>query len=100
MNFSGERAASTKRNSALKDFIKSGQTKAEVILHISNEGDEPYKPEKYGDTIIFERHIYDSKAATLFIKSTNDETVLSGSKYYIPSSYRHGQANLNSYSTL
>ena len=81
MNLLGERAASTKRNSALKDFIKSGQTKAEVILHISNEGDEPYRPEVYGDTIIFERHIFENKNTNnLFIKSTKDGTALSGSK--------------------
>ena len=77
---SGENAASTKRNSALKDFIKSGQTKAEVILHISNEGDEPYRYEVYGDSIIFERTIQE-KTNTLTIRGTKDEhIVLTSSK--------------------
>ena len=80
MNLLGERAASTKRNSALKDFIKSGQTKAEVILHISNEGDEPYRYEVYGDTIIFERHIFENGTNNLFIKSTKDGIAQAGSK--------------------
>ena len=82
MKLSGERAASTKRNSALKDFIKSGQTKAEVILHISNEGDEAYKYDVYGDTIIFERHINEN-TNQLFIKSKNETTVLQKSKYIL-----------------
>lgn len=61
----GCRAKSTNRAATLKDFIKTGCSYASVQVEIKNEGEDAYKQELYGDTIIVERRITESTSATL-----------------------------------
>lgn len=61
----GSRAKGTQRASTLKDFIKTGCSYAIVEVEIKNEGDEPFKPDIYGDSIIIERRITQTTGSTV-----------------------------------
>ncbi|KAK9095454.1 hypothetical protein Scep_026923 [Stephania cephalantha] len=60
----GCRARGTQRASSLKDFIKTGCSYATVQVEIKNQGDDAFKPEIYGHTIIIERRISESTSST------------------------------------
>ncbi|KAK9120624.1 hypothetical protein Syun_018241 [Stephania yunnanensis] len=60
----GCRARGTQRASSLKDFIKNGCSYATVQVEIKNQGDDAFKPEIYGHTIIIERRISESTSST------------------------------------
>ncbi|TIC45393.1 P-loop containing nucleoside triphosphate hydrolase protein [Wallemia mellicola] len=70
----GGRATATNRGSTLKSFIKSGQTSAQIVLKLKNEGTEAYKPSVYGSTIIVERTVKDN-GNSLKLKSSSGKTV-------------------------
>ncbi|KAK9742959.1 hypothetical protein RND81_03G208000 [Saponaria officinalis] len=61
----GSRARSTNRASTLKDFIKTGCSYASVMVEIKNEGEDAFKREIYGRSIIIERRITDSSSSTV-----------------------------------
>ncbi|KAK0450388.1 uncharacterized protein EV420DRAFT_1706032 [Desarmillaria tabescens] len=50
----GGRINSTGRGNGLKSFIREGQSVAEVIIHLKNQGEETYKPHEYGKTIVID----------------------------------------------
>ncbi|KAJ3698353.1 hypothetical protein LUZ61_002058 [Rhynchospora tenuis] len=60
----GCRAKGTQRASSLKDFIKTGCSYAAVFVEIKNCGEDAFKHETYGDTIIVERRITESTSST------------------------------------
>ncbi|TIB65355.1 hypothetical protein E3P77_02739 [Wallemia ichthyophaga] len=70
----GGRATATNRGSSLKSFIKSGQSQAQIILKLKNEGTEAYKQDVYGKTIVVERTVRDIGNA-LKLKSASGKTV-------------------------
>ncbi|MBW0473299.1 hypothetical protein O181_013014 [Austropuccinia psidii MF-1] len=76
----GAKVKSTSRGTSLKNFIREGQNKAEVTLHLSNRGDEAFKPEIYGDEIIIERTLSKDGSSTYKIKSGRDHRVVSHKK--------------------
>ncbi|XP_046453349.1 structural maintenance of chromosomes protein 6-like [Daphnia pulex] len=53
----GERASSTCRGQSLKEFIKTGKSKAVVSVTLLNKGKGSYKRNTFGDTITIERTI-------------------------------------------
>ncbi|KFK25150.1 hypothetical protein AALP_AA8G072300, partial [Arabis alpina] len=61
----GCRAKGTQRGSTLKDFIKTGCSNALVRVEMKNEGEDAFKPEIYGDTLIIERRIAESSSTTV-----------------------------------
>ncbi|CAH2073623.1 unnamed protein product [Thlaspi arvense] len=61
----GCRAKGTQRASTLKDFIKSGCSDALVHVEMNNQGEDAFKPEVYGHTLIIERRISDSTSSTV-----------------------------------
>ncbi|KAK9706559.1 hypothetical protein RND81_07G134900 [Saponaria officinalis] len=61
----GSRARSTNRASTLKDFIKTGCSYASVMVEIKNEGEDAFKREIYGRSIIIERRMTDSSSSTV-----------------------------------
>ncbi|GMY07832.1 structural maintenance of chromosomes protein 6B-like isoform X1 [Fagus crenata] len=61
----GCRAKGTQRASTLKDFIKTGCSYSIVYVEIKNEGEDAFKPEIFGDTIIVERRISESTSSTV-----------------------------------
>ncbi|XP_048603171.1 structural maintenance of chromosomes protein 6A-like isoform X2 [Brassica napus] len=61
----GCRAKGTQRASTLKDFIKTGCSDALVHVEMNNEGDDAFKPNVYGDTLVIERRISHSTSSTV-----------------------------------
>ncbi|KAM7499521.1 hypothetical protein LguiA_023935 [Lonicera macranthoides] len=61
----GCRAKGTQRASTLKDFIKTGCSYALVRVEMKNQGEDAFKPETYGHTIIIERKISESTSSTV-----------------------------------
>ncbi|CAH8255156.1 unnamed protein product [Arabidopsis lyrata] len=59
------RARGTQRAATLKDFIKTGCSYALVHVELKNQGEDAFKPEIYGDTLIIERRISDSTSLTV-----------------------------------
>ncbi|XP_073004017.1 structural maintenance of chromosomes protein 6B-like isoform X3 [Typha latifolia] len=63
----GCRAKGTQRAATLKDFIKTGCSFAAIFVHVKNQGEDAFKHEVYGDSIIIERRITES-ASSIFLK--------------------------------
>ncbi|XP_011027956.1 PREDICTED: structural maintenance of chromosomes protein 6B-like isoform X2 [Populus euphratica] len=61
----GCRAKGTQRAATLKDFIKTGCSYAVVEVEVRNRGEESFKPDIYGDSIIIERRINQSSSTTV-----------------------------------
>ncbi|KAH9605748.1 hypothetical protein KSS87_010194 [Heliosperma pusillum] len=61
----GSRAKSTNRAATLKDFVKTGCSYASVLVEIKNEGEDAFKREVYGKSILIERRITDSSTSTV-----------------------------------
>ncbi|EFX80525.1 putative SMC6, structural maintenance of chromosome protein 6, copy B [Daphnia pulex] len=53
----GERASATCRGQSIKDFVKTGKSKAVVSVTLINKGKGSYKRKIFGDTITIERTI-------------------------------------------
>ncbi|KAJ7166983.1 hypothetical protein C8R46DRAFT_268423 [Mycena filopes] len=51
----GGKAHSTGRANGLKGFIRQGKSAAEVTISLKNQGEEAYKPDEYGDSIVITR---------------------------------------------
>lgn len=71
----GGKASTTSRGSTVKGFIKRGKQCAEIIIHLSNEGPDAYKPENYGNRIMIERKFKQDGASSYRIKSSSGTTV-------------------------
>ncbi|KAL2613323.1 hypothetical protein R1flu_025015 [Riccia fluitans] len=56
----GIKAKGTQRANSIKDFVKNGCRSGAVVIELSNEGIDAYRPNAFGDTIIIERRITDS----------------------------------------
>lgn len=56
----GIKARGTQRATSLKDFIKTGCSHALVVVELTNEGIDAFKPNDYGEKIIIERRITES----------------------------------------
>ena len=72
--FIGGKASDTKRSTNQKSFIRHGQNKAVVRIHLFNGGDLAYKPEDWGNEIIFEKVIYET-SQKLVIKGASGREV-------------------------
>ncbi|KAG8723854.1 Structural maintenance of chromosomes protein 6 [Ceratobasidium sp. 395] len=68
----GGRSASTGRGTGLKKFIKEGQSVAEVIVVLKNEGPDAYRPEVYGEAIKVTRRFTDKGSSSYTIKGAKD----------------------------
>ncbi|KAL9409425.1 hypothetical protein AB3S75_047756 [Citrus x aurantiifolia] len=61
----GCRAKGTQRAATLKDFIKTGCSYAMVEVELKNQGEDAFKPEIFGASIIIERRITESTSTTV-----------------------------------
>ncbi|KAG5221636.1 Structural maintenance of chromosomes protein [Salix suchowensis] len=71
----GGKTTSTGRGSGLKSFIREGQSQSEVTITIKNQGEEAYKPQEYGKSIIITRRFSKEGSSTWKIKSKDGRTV-------------------------
>nr|XP_058144077.1 structural maintenance of chromosomes protein 6 isoform X3 [Dasypus novemcinctus] len=53
----GGKAIATNRGSSLKGFVKDGQSSADISITLRNRGDDAYRANVYGDSIIVQQHI-------------------------------------------
>ncbi|KZV60246.1 P-loop containing nucleoside triphosphate hydrolase protein [Peniophora sp. CONT] len=71
----GGKANSTGRGNGLKSFIREGQNAAEVTIHLKNQGEEAYKHDLYGDSIIVTRKFTRDGSSSYAIKSKSGKKV-------------------------
>ncbi|XP_054831594.1 structural maintenance of chromosomes protein 6 [Eublepharis macularius] len=79
----GGKAIMTNRGSSLKVFVKDGQNSADVSITLRNRGEDAFKPELYGDSIIINQHIsleghrsYKLKSCTGVLISSKKEELI------------------------
>ncbi|KAM8954181.1 structural maintenance of chromosomes protein 6 [Pelodytes ibericus] len=79
----GGKAAVTNRGSSIKGFVKDGQTAADVSITLRNRGQDAFKPESYGESIIVQQHFttdgnrsYKLKSATGALVSSKKEELI------------------------
>ncbi|VDB98254.1 unnamed protein product [Peniophora sp. CBMAI 1063] len=71
----GGKANSTGRGSGLKAFIREGQNAAEVTIHIKNQGEEAYRHDVYGDSIVITRKFTRDGSSSYAIKSKSGKKI-------------------------
>jgi structural maintenance of chromosomes protein 6 len=82
----GAKANATNRGSSLKNLIKEGEkythkifkltcSSATIVVKIHNGGNDPYKPELYGDVIAIERRFSKDGSSGYKIKSNTGHVV-------------------------
>ncbi|KZT28345.1 P-loop containing nucleoside triphosphate hydrolase protein [Neolentinus lepideus HHB14362 ss-1] len=71
----GGKATSTGRGSGLKSFIREGQSVAEVSISLKNQGEEAYKPDLYGKSIVVTRRFTKEGNSSYKIKSKDGHVV-------------------------
>jgi chromosome segregation ATPase len=70
----GGKASSTNRGGSLKSFVKEGCDRAVLAVKIKNQGQDAYKPEVYGDSVIVERHFSKTGASGFKVKTATGHT--------------------------
>jgi len=65
----GGKASSTNRGGSLKSFVKEGQERAVLSVKIKNQGDDAYRHDIYGDSIVVERHFSKSGSSGFKVKT-------------------------------
>ncbi|KAH6614761.1 hypothetical protein B0J18DRAFT_440171 [Chaetomium sp. MPI-SDFR-AT-0129] len=65
----GGKASSTNRGGSLKSFVKEGCERGVLIVRIKNQGQDAYKPDIYGDSVIVERHFSKSGSSGFKVKT-------------------------------
>ncbi|TFK73649.1 P-loop containing nucleoside triphosphate hydrolase protein [Pluteus cervinus] len=71
----GGKATSTGRGSGLKSFIREGQHVSEVSISLKNKGEEAYKPQEYGHSIVITRRFTKDGSSSWKIKSKDNRVV-------------------------
>ncbi|KPM11958.1 structural maintenance of chromosomes protein 6-like protein [Sarcoptes scabiei] len=77
----GGRASATNRGSGLSSFVKNGETKAKIIIKLSNYAhgqtnqESSYMFERYGKSITIERTIYISGYSSYRIRSESNKVI-------------------------
>ncbi|EKM51961.1 uncharacterized protein PHACADRAFT_102496 [Phanerochaete carnosa HHB-10118-sp] len=71
----GGKATMTGRGSGLKSFIREGQAAAEVTVILKNQGEDAYKHDVYGDSIMITRRFTKEGSSSYKIKSKDGKVV-------------------------
>ncbi|KAK4159647.1 hypothetical protein QBC43DRAFT_326813 [Cladorrhinum sp. PSN259] len=71
----GGKASSTNRGGSLKSFVKEGCERSVLAVKIKNQGQDAYRPEIYGDSIIVERHFSKTGSSGFKIKSATETPI-------------------------
>ncbi|KAM4040422.1 LOW QUALITY PROTEIN: structural maintenance of chromosomes protein 6 [Anomaloglossus baeobatrachus] len=79
----GGKAAITNRGTSIKGFVKDGETSADVSIKLRNRGNDAFKGEVYGDSIIVQQRLtvdggrsYKLKSSTGSLVSTKKEELV------------------------
>ncbi|KAM8774202.1 structural maintenance of chromosomes protein 6 [Rhynchonycteris naso] len=71
----GGKATTTNRGSSLKGFVKDGQSSADISITLRNRGDDAYKANVYGDSIVVQQHITMDGSRSYKLKSERGAVV-------------------------
>lgn len=71
----GGKASSTSRGTSLKTLIRTGSSFSTIEITLRNNGDDPVKPEIYGQKIIVERRISSDGQSIYKIKNEHGKVV-------------------------
>ncbi|TFY54390.1 hypothetical protein EVJ58_g8895 [Rhodofomes roseus] len=71
----GGKATSTGRGNGLKSFIREGQQVSEVSVVLKNQGEEAYRPNEYGKSIVITRRFTKEGSSSYKIKSKDGRVV-------------------------
>ncbi|KAL2268152.1 hypothetical protein VTJ83DRAFT_2998 [Remersonia thermophila] len=71
----GGKASSTNRGGSLKSFVKEGCERAILTVKIKNRGQDAYKHDIFGDSVIVERSFTKSGASGFKVKSAQGEVI-------------------------
>uniref|UniRef100_A0A3B3YQ43 Structural maintenance of chromosomes protein 6 n=1 Tax=Poecilia mexicana TaxID=48701 RepID=A0A3B3YQ43_9TELE len=71
----GGKATMTNRGVSLKDFVKTGESTADVIVKLRNRGADAYKKDLYGDYITVEQRISSDGSRGYKLKSKSGQLV-------------------------
>ncbi|KAM9995704.1 hypothetical protein ACTFIY_001895 [Dictyostelium cf. discoideum] len=71
----GAKAGFTNRGSKLSDLVKAETNTAVITVKLRNQGQEAFKPEKYGKSVIIERRISRTGSSGYKVKDYNGKTV-------------------------
>ncbi|KAL1844122.1 hypothetical protein VTJ49DRAFT_4974 [Mycothermus thermophilus] len=71
----GGKASSTNRGGSLKSFVKEGCERAILTVKIKNKGQDAYKHDIFGDSVIVERSFTKSGASGFKVKSAQGEVI-------------------------
>ncbi|KAF2972032.1 hypothetical protein GQX73_g1562 [Xylaria multiplex] len=66
----GGKASATNRGGSLKSFVKEGTDHASLVVRLKNQGEDAYKPDLYGDSIICERWFTKAGSSGFKVKSS------------------------------
>ncbi|KAK3906263.1 hypothetical protein C8A05DRAFT_29899 [Staphylotrichum tortipilum] len=70
----GGKASSTNRGGSLKSFIKEGCERAVLAVKIKNQGQDAYKPDIFGESVIVERHFSKTGTSGFKVKTALGQT--------------------------
>ena len=77
----GHRATSTGRNTnSSKSLIMHGKDYASIQMHIANGGEDAFKPDEFGDTIVAEHRLERNGSGTYRLKDGADDKGRKSSK--------------------
>ncbi|KAJ8120467.1 hypothetical protein ONZ43_g2832 [Nemania bipapillata] len=71
----GGKASATNRGGSLKSFVKEGTEHASLVVRLKNQGEDAYKHDLYGDSIICERWFTKSGSSGFKVKSTTGRII-------------------------
>ncbi|KAB5518749.1 P-loop containing nucleoside triphosphate hydrolase protein [Coniochaeta sp. 2T2.1] len=71
----GGKASATNRGGSLKSFIKEGCDRASLSVKLKNMGDDAYRPDLYGDSIIVERTFSKTGTSGFKVKSAEGQVI-------------------------
>ncbi|XP_044022082.1 structural maintenance of chromosomes protein 6 isoform X3 [Siniperca chuatsi] len=71
----GGKATVTNRGVSLKDFVKSGESTADITIKLRNRGPDAYKRDVYGDCISIEHRISCDGCRTCRLKSKSGQLI-------------------------
>ncbi|XP_045918494.1 structural maintenance of chromosomes protein 6 [Micropterus dolomieu] len=71
----GGKATVTNRGVSLKDFVKSGESTADITIKLKNRGPDAYKRDVYGDCISIEHRISCDGCRTCRLKSKSGQLI-------------------------
>ncbi|KAI0864662.1 P-loop containing nucleoside triphosphate hydrolase protein [Xylaria cubensis] len=71
----GGKASATNRGGSLKSFVKEGTEHASLIVRLKNQGEDAYKADLYGDSIICERWFTKSGSSGFKVKSATGRII-------------------------